>query len=308
MEKHLPVLEKEIIEALEPKAGMIILDGTVGYGGHATALYKTESSLTYIGLDRDLTAITATKDRLRAYDNVHIVHESYRDADTVLEGLGIPLVDGILLDLGASSPQFDEPERGFSFMKDGPLDMRFDIDRQEKTAADILNTYPVQELISIFREYGEERYAKTIATAIVDRRKETPFVQTQDLSSLLEGMTPKHKQGRIHPATRVFQALRIEVNQELKQLKEALPKLVNLLKPGGTIAIISFHSLEDRIVKQFFREAQKDCVCPKEFPVCRCKKEQTLKIITKKPIQAAKTEIQSNPRSRSAKMRIAQRV
>lgn len=313
-QKHVPVLLDEVIAALNLREGGIYLDGTVGYGGHAEAILAAGKNLKYIGLDRDQIALDHTKKRLAKYGkSIALYNASYLNANEVLKEEGIEAVDGILLDLGASSPQFDDASRGFSFKEDGPLDMRFDISgttsEEGKTAADIVNTYQKDELRRIMKDYGEERYAGKIAHAIVERRKLKPFSMTSELKELVEQAIPrKYWPKQIHPATKTFQALRIETNQELEQLKQALPKLVSMLRPGGRIAIISFHSLEDRIVKQAFRYATKNCICPKEFPVCRCDKNQTLKLITKKPITAAKTEIKQNVRSRSAKLRIAEHL
>lgn len=301
--RHKPVLLNEVIEALNLKSDGIYLDGTLGYGGHAEAILK-RGVKKLIGLDRDEDALKSAKDRLESFKNTEFHHASYAEAHEVID----KELDGILLDLGASSPQFDDPERGFSLKQDGPLDMRFDIG-SKKTAADILNTYRQDRLIKLIREYGEERHAAKIAKAIVRARREKKFSRTFELKELIEKTIPRKSWPKnIHPATRTFQALRIEVNNELEILKKALPILVNMLKAGGRIAVISFHSLEDRIVKQAFRLAEKSCVCPKEIPVCRCDKEQTLKVISKKPIQPTKTEIKNNVRSRSAKLRVAERL
>jgi 16S rRNA (cytosine1402-N4)-methyltransferase len=310
--KHKPVLLEEVLEYLQPRSEGIYVDGTVGYGGHTNAILelcsKDNSKCTVIGFDRDKQALDSTKERLKNFDSVHLVHSSYAGIPEALDELNIDLVDGILLDIGASSPQFDDPQRGFSFSNDGPLDMRFDLSGSSVTAAEIVNTYQFNELIRIFREYGEERYAKFAAQAIVKRREEQVFERTSDLATLLkEKLGSRYIRSSIHPATRVFQALRIEVNQELEHLKQALPNLITRLKPGGRIIVISFHSLEDRIVKETFKYAAKDCICPKDFPVCRCDKDQTLTILTKKPITATKIEIKNNVRSRSAKMRVAER-
>lgn len=307
--KHQPVLVEEVIEALNIKEGGMYLDGTVGYGGHAEAILKAgKGSLKYIGLDRDKAALETTEGRLKKYKNVVLLHASYNDVLSVAEEEDIELLDGILLDLGASSPQFDEAQRGFSFQKDGPLDMRFDVSRGI-TAAEVLNTYQKDKLAKILREYGEEKYAGKIAASVEMYRKKKQFKATSELKTLIEHVIPRRFwQKNIHPATRTFQALRIEVNNELGELEEALPKLISMLAPGGRIAVISFHSLEDRIVKRAFKLAAKECVCPKEFPVCRCDKKITARIITKKPIRPTKTEIKNNVRSRSAKLRVAERV
>jgi len=304
--KHIPVLLDEVVESLNLKKGGVYVDGTIGLGGHAQALAnKVDCSLQIYGFDRDERVLKAVE--AKNLNCVQTVHASYDQAYEILREKEVEQVDGILLDLGASSVQFDEPERGFSF-KEGPLDMRFDVSRGN-TAAEILNTYQKKDLARIIKEYGEEKFASRIAERIVQQREVERFSSTTQLVKLVESAIPRRAwPKKIHPATKTFQALRIEVNQELEQLKSALPKLLQLLKPGARIAIISFHSLEDRIVKRFFREAEKSCICPKEFPVCRCDKKQMIKIISKKPITPSKTEIKNNPRSRSAKLRVAERV
>lgn len=305
---HIPVLVAEVVAGLRPKENGVYVDGTVGYGGHAEVLLKT-SSLQLIGLDRDSNAVEHCRQKFSNEPRARIVHASYDQLPEVLSQLGVQAVDGILLDLGASSPQFDQPERGFSFKDEGPLDMRFDQTSGGATAQFVLSTYKQEELARIVRDYGEERFAKRIAAAIVKAREEKPLASTKQLAELIENAIPRASWPKnIHPATRTFQALRIEVNKELQTIESALPKLVNCLRPGGRLAIISFHSLEDRIVKNFFKEAAKTCVCPPEIPVCRCDKQQTLEIITKKPIIATDEEINKNPRARSAKLRIAERV
>lgn len=307
---HQPVLLSEVVKALDVQPGQTVLDGTVGYGGHAKALLEAvNGSLTYIGLDRDEDALAYTRKRLKSFKGLKLAHASYVLGAEVLKATGIPSVDAILLDLGASSPQFDEPKRGFSFQKDGPLDMRFDVSSADKSAADILNTYREQEIERIIRDYGEDRFAKNIAAAIVKRRGEELFSRTEQLRTLIESVIPRRSWPKnIHPATRTFQALRIETNKELDTLAAALPQLVTALKPGGKIAVISFHSLEDRIVKQFFKDQSLDCVCPKEVPVCTCNTVPRLRILTKKPVQATPEEQKQNPRSRSAKLRVAQKI
>jgi 16S rRNA (cytosine1402-N4)-methyltransferase len=305
---HIPVLVSEVVAGLRPVENGIYVDGTVGYGGHAEALLKT-SSLQLIGLDRDIKAIEHVQQKFTNEPRARFVHASYEQIPEALSQLGVQLVDGVLLDLGASSPQFDQAERGFSFKDEGPLDMRFDQTSGGQTAQFVLSTYEQSDLARIIREYGEERFANKIATAIVRAREEKPLASTKQLAELIERTIPRRSwPTNIHPATRTFQALRIEVNKELQTLEAALPKLVNSLKPGGRVAIISFHSLEDRIVKNFFRHAAKTCVCPPELPLCRCEKKQTLKVLTKKPIIAQEEETNQNPRARSAKLRIAERV
>lgn len=308
--QHVPVLLNEVLKALSVKPHQTILDGTVGYGGHAEALLKSvKGELTYIGLDRDQDALDASRERLKKYDDVALVQSSYGRVREVLSNMRIDSVDAVLLDLGASSPQFDQPKRGFSFRQDGPLDMRFDASSGEQTAADILNMYREQDLIEIIRDYGEERRAVSIAKAIVAQRREQLFFTTRQLVDLIERVVPRRLWPKnIHPATRTFQALRIETNKELDTLSAALPDMVTVLKPGGVLAVISFHSLEDRIVKQFFRDQSVSCICPPKAPVCTCNTVPRLKILTKKVVQATEQEQKQNPRSRSAKMRVAQKI
>lgn len=307
--QHLPVLADEIVKAIQPKSGQVVLDGTVGYGGHAKLLLASaHGPFTYIGLDRDEKALAHCQSLFAGQENVHVAHANYAEAPAVLANLGIDKLDAVLLDLGASSPQFDQPQRGFSFQFSGPLDMRFD-QSAGKTAAEVLNTYKEQDLARVIRDYGEERFAKRIAKKIVERRREQPFTETLHLVEVVEQAIPRKSWPRsIHPATRTFQALRIEVNNELELLKQALPQLILLLKPGGRIAVISFHSLEDRIVKQTFKKATLTCVCPPEFIICTCKTTPQLSLVNKKPIVATDEEQKQNPRSRSAKLRIAQKV
>ncbi len=306
---HLPVLLDEVVKTLQPKSGQTFLDGTVGYGGHAKAILAlVGGSFTYIGLDRDEVALAHCREQFAGDERVKLVHASYGDAAQALTDLGIESVDAILLDLGASSPQFDEAGRGFSFQMSGPLDMRFD-QTQVKTAAGVLNTYKEDELERIIRDYGEERFAKRIARAIVARRKGNPFSETIHLVETVEAAIPRRAwPKKISPATRTFQALRIEVNDELETLKRALPELISKLKVGGRIGVISFHSLEDRIVKQTFKQATLDCVCPPQLILCVCDTTPQLSLITKKPIIASEEEEKQNPRARSAKLRVAQKL
>lgn len=309
-EKHIPVLLEEVVEFLNAKKGGIYVDGTVGYGGHAKEILEaTNGEITYIGFDRDGRAIKFTQNVLSKYQQVTLVHQSYGTIPTYLMDEGIGQVDGILLDLGFSSPQVDDPKRGFSFKEDAPLDMRFDTDNQTITAVDLLKSSSEDDLAQIFKEYGEERFAKKIAHKIVEMRREYPIETTWQLADLVKMSIPKAAWPKaIHPATKVFQALRIAVNDELTILEQVLPELILSLKKGGRILVISFHSLEDRIVKNAFKKAETSCICPKEFPVCVCNKEQTIRIITKKPIISTKTKIKNNVRARSAKLRVAERV
>lgn len=302
---HQPVLYQQVMNALAPEKGSLFLDGTLGAGGHAKCILQASTPHgQLLGLDRDAEAMKMARQRLRAYkDRLILRQASYRNAPDILDQVGWKRVNGILLDLGVSSMQIDQPQRGFSFMEDGPLDMRFDQD-QEVTAADILNSLEEPELVSIIWEYGEERYSRQIARAIVDAR---PIQTTRDLARLVQSVVPGHG-SQIHPATRTFQALRIATNEELEVLSTALPELLNRLAPAGRIAIISFHSLEDRIVKQYFKKESSDCLCPPKQPVCTCGHQASIKVLTKKPVRPDKHEIEHNPRARSARLRVAEKL
>ena len=296
---HIPVLAERVIELLAPQPGQTYFDGTAGYGGHATIIAK---QLTPKGrmilVDRDPQAITRLKQRFgEGEPQAEIIHADYAAAASNLLQRGTR-VDMVLLDLGVSSPQLDMAQRGFSFRFDGPLDMRMDTTAPQ-TAADVVNGLRESELADIIYRYGEERRSRRIAKAIVMNRPITTTKQLADLVASTIG-----RSGDIHPATRTFQALRIYVNEELAQLETALPTLVELLRPGGRLAVISFHSLEDRIVKEFINQASRDCICPPEQPVCTCDHQATLLKITKKVVSGA-TEDTSNPRARSAKLRAA---
>ncbi len=292
---HLPVLRDETVRLLQPEAGQTYLDGTAGLGGHAAQVHdEMGPSGRLLLVDRDTTAVAALQERFGSAAT--ILHDTYAHAAETLLARG-ERVDMVLLDLGVSSPQLDRPERGFSFRDDGPLDMRMD-QTDGETAADIVNTMGERELADLIYRYGEERKSRRIAAAIVRAR---PFATTGQLAECVAAAIGRHED--IHPATRTFQALRIAVNDELSQLHTALPTLVELLKPGGRIAVISFHSLEDRIVKEFFRTEARDCICPPEQPVCTCDHAASLRILTKKPILG--TTDAFNPRARSAKLRAA---
>jgi len=300
---HQPVLLTEVIAALQPRSGGVYIDGTVGAGGHAAAVLEdsTPDGQLY-GLDQDESALALAGERLSGFGNrVHLLHANFDR----LHQYQFPPADGILLDLGVSSMQFDQPERGFSFQTDGPLDMRMDSSVTE-TAADLVNHLPEGDLADLIYRYGEERQSRRIARVIVQDR---PFERTQQLAELIARVVKSGKGNRqgkpkIHPATRTFQALRIAVNDELGALERALPQAIAQLAPGGRLAIISFHSLEDRIVKKYFQQEAKDCICPPEQPVCTCRHKATIHIITKKPITPSLAEIDVNPRARSAKLRV----
>ncbi|NJD61032.1 MAG: 16S rRNA (cytosine(1402)-N(4))-methyltransferase RsmH [Anaerolineae bacterium] len=302
---HQPVLYNEIIHAMQPQRGGLYVDGTLGAGGHAWGLLQQSSpDGQLLGLDLDPHALRLAADRLAGYgDRVHLVQASYATLGAQLKALGWVQVDGILLDLGLSSMQLDTPERGFSFQVDAPLDMRFD-PLGSTTAADLVNQLDENELASILYQYGEERNAHQVARAIVKAR---PVTTTAQLANLVSRVTGGGKSG-IHPATRTFQALRIAVNGELDALEAFLPQTLSVLKPGGRLAIIAFHSLEDRLVKQFMRTESKDCICPPRQPICTCGHKAALREIYKKPVRPQDDEIRENPRSRSARLRVAERL
>ena len=302
---HVPVLYHEIINALAPYSGGKYIDGTLGAGGHAWGILNSSSpNGILLGIDLDPQALVIANQRLSIFkDRVSIRLGSYNQMESFVQDLGWDFVDGIILDLGVSSIQIDTQERGFSFLYDAPLDMRFSSE-SSKTAADIVNSYSENELADIIWKYGEENYSRKIARLIFENR---PIKTTVELADLIKKAYPK-KHHFIHPATRTFQAIRIEVNQELQAIENVIPQAINLLKPGGILAIISFHSLEDRIVKTIFRRESKDCICPPENPVCTCDHKATIKEVNRKPITASQDEISENSRSRSAKLRIAKRL
>jgi len=304
---HVPVLLDEVIEGLQPQPGGYFVDCTVGLGGHAAAILE-RISLTgrLLGIDADPEAIKISRDRLRDYSEaVTLVNDNFVNLEDICERYHFHPVDGILFDLGVSSLQLDTAERGFSFHLDAPLNMRFD-SGQGLTASDIVNSFPEQELAKLIAEYGEERHSRRIARHIVQNR---PIATTVDLAHLIEQVSgPTARRGRIHPATRTFMALRIAVNSELQNLEPALKQTLNLLRPGGRLAVISYHSLEDRIVKQFMRNAASNCLCPPGAVICRCGHVPALKLISRKVIKPTSLEMESNPRSRSAKLRIAERL
>jgi 16S rRNA (cytosine1402-N4)-methyltransferase len=301
---HQPVLYHEIIHALQPNSPGFYVDGTVGAGGHARGILEAcAPDGCLLGLDLDPQALALAREFLAPYgERVRLVQASYTSLHEVLRGEGWERVQGILLDLGLSSMQMDNPERGFSFQVDAPLDMRFDPSRG-LTAADLVNSLPETELVDLLFRYGEEPRSRRIVQAIIQAR---PVTTTGQLAEIVARAYPKR--GRTHPATRTFQALRIAVNQELEALEQILPKAMDALSAGGRLAIISFHSLEDRIVKEYFRRESRDCICPPRQPVCTCGHKATLKEVVRKPITPAEAEIQVNPRARSAKLRIAEKL
>ena len=304
-EYHLPVMLTEVLAVLQPGPGKLIVDGTLGGGGHTRALLQAGAKV--IALDRDLSAITYCTQHLVEYDgaNVHLLRSDYRNLIKALDDLGVDKVDGILLDLGTSSRQLDTPERGFSFQKAGPLDMRMD-QTMGPSAADIVNTADVEELVRIFYEYGEEPAAKRVAAAIVRARQGNTIGDTLALAKVVESVIPKH--GPRHPATRIFQGLRIAVNDEFGALREGLEAATARLRSGGRLAVITFHSLEDRIVKSFCRETSQPSLDRPEWPQPRPNPRYAFRAVSRRAIQPSEAEQHSNPRSRSAKLRALERL
>lgn len=307
---HTSVLLKETIEGLKIKPDGIYVDGTLGGGGHSFEIAKRlNDNGRLIGIDQDEAAILAAGERLKDFgDKVTIVRSNYRNALSVLHDLGIEKIDGMMLDLGVSSYQLDTQERGFSYRYDAPLDMRMDL-RQTLTAKDIVNGYSETELFHIIRDYGEDRFAKNIAKHIVMARAKKPIETTGELNEIIRTAIPaKMRAEGGHPSKRTYQAIRIECNKELEVLKESLEELIGILNPGGRLCIITFHSLEDRIVKTAFKKAENPCTCPPSFPVCVCGKKSQGKVITGKPVLPCEEEMESNPRSKSAKLRIFEKI
>ena len=308
--KHVSVLLKETIDGLNINPDGIYVDGTLGGGGHAYEVCKHLSSKgRLIGIDQDSEALEAARERLSEFeDKVTMVRSNYCEIDTILKDLDIDKVDGIVLDLGVSSYQLDNLERGFSYKADAPLDMRMDT-RQMITASDVVNNYSENELYRIIRDYGEDRFAKNIAKHIVMARKKKPLTTTGELSEIVKKSIPMKFQAKGgHPAKKTFQAIRIEVNNELKVLKDSIDTMIEHLNLGGRICIITFHSLEDRIVKTKFRENENPCICPPDFPVCVCGKVSKGKVITRKPIIPSEEEIVNNKRAKSSKLRVFERA
>lgn len=301
---HYSVLLAETVEALQVKPGGIYVDGTLGGGGHAVEVCRRLTAGHLYGIDQDDNAVRAAGEKLAPFgDKVTIVRENYRNMRTVLQGEGVEGVDGILLDLGVSSHQFDDQERGFSYRFDGPLDMRMDR-RQELTAKDIVNNYSESDLCRVIRDYGEDRFAKNIARNIVRKRASGPIETTFELNEVIREAIPAKMRKDGHPSRQTFQALRIECNGELEALKSSLDDFIDILNPGGRLCVITFHSLEDRIVKNAFRQNEAPCTCPPYFPVCVCGKKSTGTVVTKKPIVPGEKELALNSRSRSAKLRV----
>ncbi|MBQ6376711.1 MAG: 16S rRNA (cytosine(1402)-N(4))-methyltransferase RsmH [Lachnospiraceae bacterium] len=306
---HTSVLLHETIEGLAVRPDGVYIDGTLGGGGHSLEIAKQlTSGGILIGIDRDGAAIEAAGERLRAYsDRVRIVRGNYSRMPAILKSMGIPEADGIVLDLGVSSYQLDTAERGFSYMQDAPLDMRMD-QSETRTAGDLINEVSEQELARIIREYGEERFAPSIAKHIAERRKEKRIETTGELVSIIRQSIPmRFQKSGGHPAKKTFQAIRIELNGELSALADSLDGMIDLLGDGGRLAVITFHSLEDRIVKAAFRKNENPCTCPPSFPVCICGKKPKGRIVTKKPILPSPLEMEENSRAKSAKLRIFER-
>jgi len=307
--EHVPVLLTECLDGLSIRPDGIYVDATLGRGGHSIEIAKRLKNGRLIGIDRDAVAIEETTQRLAPYADVFTAARgNFRELGMILDRLGIPGIDGILFDLGVSSPQLDDAQRGFSYMHDAPLDMRMDRD-SVLTAGVVVNTWREQELRKILYEYGEERYAPLIASAIVKRREEKPIETTLELVEVIRSAMPaKALREKQHPAKRSFQAIRISVNDELAAIEDALSEAAVRLNPGGRLCVISFHSLEDRIVKNAIASRENGCTCPRDLPVCACGFKQTLRSVSRKPVTPADEELERNPRARSAKLRIAERV
>ncbi len=306
---HISVLLQECLEGLNIRPDGIYIDGTLGGAGHSSQIAKRLTTGRLIGIDRDPVALQAAARRLAPYqDNVTLVHSNFCEMGQAVKNLGLSGVDGILLDLGVSSPQLDDGARGFSYMADAPLDMRMNSE-DTLTAHTVVNIWPQEELKRILYDYGEERYAPRIAAAICRRREQSSIETTLELVEIIRSAMPAQAlREKQHPAKRSFQAIRIAVNDELGSVEKAMAEAIPLLNPGGRLAVITFHSLEDRIVKNAMTEAAKGCTCPPSFPVCVCGKKPQVKLISRKPIVASDEELEANPRSRSAKLRVCEKI
>lgn len=307
---HEPVLLQEVLEWMDVKPDGVYCDGTLGGGGHSGAMLRLSGgTATLYGIDRDMTAIEAATARLREFPGFHALHGNFHDGKALLMAAGAPKLDGVLLDLGVSSPQLDLGERGFSYHEDAPLDMRMDVS-QGITAADLLNSASEQELCRIIRDYGEEKWAARIAQMICEHRAKKPMETTFDLVHAVDAAIPKavRRKDDGHPARRTFQAIRIAVNDELDPLDKAICDFVDCLKPGGRMLVITFHSLEDRLVKRCFQRLQNPCTCPPKAPICTCGKKPVVKILAHGAVAPTEEEVARNPRARSAKLRVAQKL
>lgn len=298
---HMPVLPKETIDSLNVKSDGVYVDGTAGGGGHSSLMLKAISNGRLIAIDQDPEAIETLKRKFEDKENVTIIHNNFSNIDIILKELQIDSIDGVLLDIGVSSKQLDTPERGFSFHNDAPLDMR--MSKEGASAYDLINTLSEQELANIIFKYGEEKYSRRISKKIVETRETTPIKTTSELSEIIKESVPAAVRRDGHPARKTFQAIRIEVNKELEVLSKGLDKAFEALKPQGRLSVITFHSLEDRIVKQRMALWCKGCICPSDFPVCVCNNKPKGVLANKKPITASEEELLQNPRSRSAKLR-----
>lgn len=307
--KHFSVMLGETVDGLKIADNGIYVDGTMGGGGHSMEILSRNKSIKLIGIDQDQEAISAATKRLADFEGrFTTVNRNFSEIKDILSNLGIEKIDGAVLDLGVSSYQLDNGERGFSYMHDAPLDMRMNRDNP-LTAYEVVNEYSHEDLVRIFYEYGEENWSKRIAEFIVAKRTSTPIKTTGELVDIIKAAIPKKaRQEGSHPAKRIFQAIRIEVNGELRILETAISDFLDVLKPGGRLSVITFHSLEDRICKNVFLEKAKGCICPKEFPVCVCGKTPEIKVISRKPILPSKEELELNSRSKSAKLRIAEKL
>lgn len=305
---HIPVLKESTIELLNVRDGLVYVDGTIGGGGHSKAILEKANISRLVGIDQDTEALQAAKNNLKDFSNVTFVNNNFRNIDEVFEELGLGKVDGILVDIGVSSYQIDNGERGFSFKQDAKLDMRMSR-ANPFSAYELVNTYSEEDLTRVIRDYGEEKFARSIARHIIKQREQKPIETTKQLEEIILSSVPRYRgqDGRSN-VQRTFQAIRIEVNGELDALKEFIDKAVNLLKPNGRLAIISFHSLEDRIVKQKFRELSTGCICPPDFPICVCGHKPQVRLITKHPVEATEDEISYNSRSAPAKLRVVEKI
>ena len=313
---HIPVLCDKVVDFLNPKPEGVYIDGTVGLGGHSAAILEISApSGRLIGIDLDVEALTAAENRLHTFgERASLINGNFAEMDVLLARHSVHAVDGILLDLGVSSLQLDTPRRGFSFNHTGPLDMRMNLGRRLEstkqaplTAMQVVNDSTMDVLVDIFRRYGEERFAKRIAERVVRARQQEPITTTTQFAEIVKKAVPQ-KTFKIHPATRVFQALRIHVNAELENLGSGLDVAISLLKPRGRLCVITFHSLEDRIVKHCFQTCARTCICPPKTPICICEHKPSVEIVTKRPVSPGEDEIQNNPRARSAKLRVVRKL